>query len=81
MKIELGHTVRDRITGFEGVVTGLVAYISGCNQALVSPKVGNDGGLKDNHWFDLQRLDLQPAEPVVLDNGATPGCDRPAPRR
>jgi len=80
--IKLGTTYKDKITGFVGVATGFVQYISGCNQALIQPRCGDDGSMRDSQWFDQQRLDEQPQFPLVtLDNGATPGCDRAAPRR
>jgi len=79
--IALGTTVKDKITGFTGVVTGFVTYISGCNQALVTPKTGKDGSMRDAHWFDEQRLVVLKAARVVLDNGNTPGADIPAPVR
>lgn len=78
----LGHTFRDKITQFEGVCTGYCEYLSGCHQALIVPKVKPDGTMPDSHWFDVQRLtriDLIP--PVTLNNGETPGCDMPAPKR
>lgn len=80
MTIELGITARDRITGFQGVVTGKVEYISGCNQCLLTPPA-KDGALVQAEWLDEQRLAPVEAERIVLENGATPGFDRPAPRR
>lgn len=76
----IGYTVRDRITGFEGVVTGFVVYISGCNQALVVPKA-KDGRMGDGAWIDEQRLETTDAHRVVLDNSRTPGCDAAPPIR
>jgi hypothetical protein len=35
--IALGRRGRDVITGFEGVITGHVAYLTGCNQYLLAP--------------------------------------------
>jgi hypothetical protein len=77
----LGNTVKDRITGFTGVVTGYVEYLTGCNQALVVPPVAPDGAMRSAEWLDVQRLEIQPGPRVTLDNGATPGCDKPAPKR
>jgi hypothetical protein len=77
----LGRAVQDRITGFSGVVTAYCEYITGCNQALVAPKIGEDGSFKDSQWFDVQRLVTEPTAKIALDNGATPGCDRAAPKR
>lgn len=80
--VTLGSKVRDKITGFTGIVTGYVSYISGCNQALVVPQVGKDGASRDAEWFDEQRLVTDPKfKPIVLDNGANPGFDRAAPKR
>jgi len=57
--IALGTMVKDKITGFSGVVTGRAEYLNGCISVLVQP-----GGLKPDgepieaHWFDEQRLTL-----------------------
>ncbi len=82
MRALLGTTVTDRITGFKGVVTGSVTYISGCSQALVQPAVAADGALRDSQWLDEQRLVVDATvQQVVLDNGESPGFDKPAPVR
>jgi hypothetical protein len=78
----LGATVTDQLTGFRGVVTGFVYYISGCNQALVQPRVKSDGDFVESQWFDAQRLVVDDTVPAVtLDNGPTPGADRSPPKR
>lgn len=80
-KIELGAKYTDRITGFVGVCTGYVTYLTGCNQALLVPPA-KDGALVDAQWFDEQRLDHDAtAETIVLNNGNTPGFDKAAPKR
>lgn len=81
MATQLGRKYRDRITGFSGMATGRVVYISGCNQVLVSPPVDGDGKPRDPQWFDEQRLEDLGGETLVLDNAATPGPDLPAPKR
>ena len=81
MKMEMGWSVKDRITGFAGVVTGRAEYISGCNQALVAPPLGKEGQHRDSQWLDEQRLERVGDEQVTLDNGSNPGCDRAAPVR
>jgi hypothetical protein len=82
MKAILGATARDIITGFSGVVVGRVEYLTGCNQALLQPKVKDDGALVESVWIDEQRLEpVAGVARVKLDNGATPGFDRPAPKR
>ncbi len=77
----LGRTVTDKITGFTGIVTGYVTYLTGCNQALVVPKVGKDGTAKEPLWFDEQRLAVAATKPVSLDNSRAAGFDHPAPIR
>lgn len=81
IKIPLGVKVRDKITGFVGIVTGRCEYLTGCHQVLVSPPVKADGSHVDAHWYDEQRLDVIDATAVVLDNSETPGFDVPAPVR
>ena len=72
----LGRTVTDKITGFTGICIGFVAYLTGCNQALVAPKVVTEGKPADALWFDQQRLEIDVETPaLVFDNGPTPGAD------
>lgn len=77
----LGKTFTDKITGFTGVCTGRVEYLTGCHQLLLSPKA--DGGKPPEAcWFDEQRCEHVVGVPqIVIDNGANPGCDTPAPVR
>ena len=78
-EIFLGVTAKDIITGFEGLVTGLTEYISGCNQALLAPGVDKEGKRVEGCWFDVQRLRRVGNSVLVLDNSKTPGSDMPAP--
>ena len=79
---KFGLTGTDIITGFSGTIVGFAAYISGCNQLLLSPKVKKDGSHNDGQWFDEQRIEvIAKSKRVVLDNGATPGFDKAAPVR
>ena len=77
---QLGLTYRDQITGFTGVATGHVTYLTGCNQVLLHPKVDAEGKLRDSQWFDQQRLVQIEGPQIVLDNGNTPGPDKQAPK-
>lgn len=79
--IQLGQKGRDRVTGFEGIVTGVCNYLSGCNQALLVPRVGADGAYRAGEWFDVQRVEITEASMLTLDNSRTPGPDREAPKR
>ena len=82
MNERLGHTYRDQITGFEGVAVGHCEYLTGCNQTLLAPQRVEAGKPAESQWFDDQRLTQHPTTPrFLLDNGTTPGCDKPAPKR
>jgi hypothetical protein len=80
-KVELGDTARCMITGFEGVVVGLVNYITGCTQCLLAPPVNDKGEPREAHWFDIQRVQRRDPPRIVLQNAATPGFDKAAPKR
>ena len=81
MDISIGDKVKDKVSGFVGIVTGVVDYISGCKQALVAPVVDKDGKLLDSNWFDIQRLDVVDANVLRLNNALTPGPDLAPPKR
>jgi hypothetical protein len=82
MSAVLGKKVKDKITGFEGIATGYVQYLTGCNQVLVTPKIGKSGEHKEPHWFDEQRLTVDSkVKAVKLDNGKNPGPDKAAPTK
>ena len=54
--IKLGVVVEDVITGFSGRVTGLVEYLSGCDQALVTSRFRRGGSAIDERWINTDRL-------------------------
>lgn len=81
MTIQLGKTYTDTITNFTGVTIGHCEYLTGCNQSLLQPRGTDPGKRPESEWFDDQRLVLADLPVVVLDNSATPGCDRQAQKR
>lgn len=79
----LGDQVRDKITGFEGIVTTHAQHLTGCDRLWVSPRVGDDGKTRDGMWVDIDMLEIvQPAviEPVVYNRKAPGGIDLPPSR-
>ena len=55
--VKLGDKVKDEITGFEGIITGVSDWLYGCRQVhVVSQDL--DGGEPKSCWFDEQRVDL-----------------------
>lgn len=79
----LGEKVKCRITGFEGAILGRSDHITGCNQYYVQPPVGDDGKMRDGHWFDEDRLNATGEKlDYVRDDTRPPGADIPHnPRR
>ena len=53
----LGLKVKDKVTGFEGVVGTIGFDLYGCVQAVIQP-YAKDGDLKDARWFDVNRLEV-----------------------
>lgn len=81
---ELGDLAQDKITGFEGIVTGKCLYISGCDQILLAPKVKDDGSMPEGRWIDIERcftVQEKAVDPDDVSNTARPGFDTPAPKR
>ncbi len=54
--IELGDTVRDLITGFEGIAISRIEYLNGCVQICVKPPVDKDGKMRDGEYIDIGQL-------------------------
>ncbi len=51
-KHDLGATVKEVISGFEGIVTGRVQYLTGCYQYLVTSRKPDTKPI----WYDEDRL-------------------------
>lgn len=77
--IALGVKAKDKLTGFQGCVTGRCEYLTGCNQYSLLPPAKDDGTFVEPRWFDEQRLEVIDATALRLQND-NPGCDMPAPR-
>jgi hypothetical protein len=75
----LGYRVRDKVTGFEGVVTSVSFALYGCVQAIVTPAAKEDK-LPDSQWFDISRLELKRVgNPMYTANGCTLPVMEPQP--
>ena len=56
--MRFGDKARDKVSGFEGIVTGRSTFLTGCEQYLLCPTVKEDGSFKDSLWFDVGRLEV-----------------------
>lgn len=60
----LGLTVRDVVTGFEGMVTSQTRYLAGCDRVEVTPTVDKNGKLREKGWCDVLVLEVVKDGPV-----------------
>lgn len=56
--MKLGQKARDKITGFEGIITGRAEYLTGCTQFALAPKALADGSIRATEWFDEGRIEV-----------------------
>lgn len=57
MKVKLGKTYRDSISGFEGIAMARTTYLYGCERAMIVPtKLKSDGDFLPDCWFDEAQL-------------------------
>lgn len=57
--ITLGSRVRDKITGFQGIVTSRHEYLNGCVRFAVQPEgLDKDDKIPEDKVFDEPQLEL-----------------------
>lgn len=61
----MGMRVRDKVTGFAGVVQSVNFDLYGCVQFSVVPPVNEKGERTDSAWFDSNRLVVTDKERVM----------------
>ncbi len=61
----LGLKAVDKVTGYKGVITSISFDLYGCIQAVLTPKINNDGGLNGGKWFDIPRLEIVSKKAVM----------------
>lgn len=57
-EVELGDLVRDHVTKFEGVVTGITEWLYNCRRAVVQPREIKDGKPVESQSFDVDGLEI-----------------------
>lgn len=76
--IDLGDRARDTLTGFTGIVTGRVSYLTGCDQVLLLPRSSDETKINGAEWFDIERIQLVDKGAVTV-TAAPSGMDLPLP--
>jgi hypothetical protein len=56
-KFELGDRVKDRVSGFTGIVVSRTEYLNGCKQYGVNPPI-HEGKMVEGYNIDGQQLEL-----------------------
>lgn len=72
-QLNFGDRVRDRLSGFTGIVTGKHTFISGCAKVTIAPDELRDGKMQESQWVDVQFVEIVKARAFEVDNGRTPG--------
>ena len=73
-----GDKVKETVTGFEGIITGSVIYLTGCNQYLVAAKAKDNFTEPISNWYDEGRLSLIKDEEInkTTVTSKKNGCDK-----
>jgi hypothetical protein len=56
--LELGQRAKDKITGFEGILTSRCEFLTGCNRYCIQPTELRDGKPVDSLYFDEACLEI-----------------------
>lgn len=72
---ELGQRAKDKITGFEGILTARCEFLTGCNRYCIQPTELRDGKPIDSIYFDEAQIEIigfgiLPQEVQGDENGA-----------
>jgi hypothetical protein len=62
----MGATVKDAITGFEGIVVTYAHHITGCDSVGLSGGLDKEGKRRDREWFDVTRVTVTEAASSVI---------------
>ncbi len=87
-KIPMNVEAFDILTGFRGIITGRVQYVTGCARYLLQPSAKEDGSWVESQWFDEDRVAIKTAAAPIVgplpdrpDMTVAPGGDVNAPRK
>jgi len=71
--IELGDKVKDRISGFTGIVTSYTEFITGCDRCFVCPdRLDKEGSVIEGHSFDVLELTIVKKKVISFDEPKEP---------
>ena len=81
-KFHNGDKVRDKVTGFEGIIKGRTNWMTGCNTYGIQGPL-KDGKILEPEWIDEGQLDLvkQQFIPVSSVMAVEDGGPHPTPKQ
>ena len=65
-KFELGSEVKDKVTGFKGIIKGRSQYLSGCNTYGIQSQKLKENKPQDWIWIDEDYLTLIKNKKITL---------------
>ncbi len=80
--LELGRRAKDKITGFEGILTSRCEFLTGCNRYCIQPTELREGKPVDSLYFDEAQIEIV-GEGISAENvqGKKKGACSPDPSR
>lgn len=79
ISIPLGSRVKDKISGFKGIVVARTEWLNGCWRYGVRSKELKDGQPIETQWFD--DVDLEVIDKGKKQDSVQKGGDRDDPKR
>ena len=65
-KVELGDRVKDKVSGFNGVVVAITKFLTGCDRACIDPGCNKDGSMAEAQSIDVLTLEVIEKKAVVV---------------
>ena len=77
IKVTLGDTVKDTVSGFEGIAVSRHLYLSGCERITVQPKYNKkDQKLPETETFDILQIQILKSKTVPQGSKKTGGPEK-----
>ena len=80
MKINLGDKVKDKVTGFTGIVVCKHSYLNGCDRCTVQPPINKEKEMPLEESFDEPQLEVLKKSVIKVGNQDTGGPERHTPK-
>ncbi len=78
MNSKLGDLVKDKVSGFKGVIVSQHDYLNGCTRFTVQPLIDKDWKLPVSETFDMPQLETITVDAAESEpkEGRTGGPDK-----